>query len=120
MRMLLVSIKTPQFPNVPMLSELGYKQELVSTWFATYAPSGLPEEVQKVLVPAVEKAIKNPESKAKIEQMKFIVYYKSPAEMKKRVVEEYERAVQIADRVGLRKKLNWMGTSKFGCCPIFH
>jgi tripartite-type tricarboxylate transporter receptor subunit TctC len=69
-----------------------------------YSPSGLPEEVKKVLVPAVEKAMKNPESKAKIEKMKFIVDYKSPAEMKKRVAEEYERAVQIADKVGLRKK----------------
>jgi len=37
-------------------------------------------------------------------QFGFIVDYKSPAEMKKRVAEEYERAVQIADKVGLRKK----------------
>jgi len=104
LRILLLTYKMADFPNVPTTADLGYKQELVSTWFAMYAPSGLPEEVKKVLVPAVEKAIKNPESKAKIEQMKFIVDYKSPAEMKKKVAEEYERAVQIADRVGLRKK----------------
>jgi tripartite-type tricarboxylate transporter receptor subunit TctC len=104
LRILLLTYKMADFPNVPTISDLGYKQDLVSTWFATYAPSGLPEEVKKVLVPAVEKAIKNPESKAKIEQMKFIVDYKSPVKMKKRVAEEYERAVQIADKVGLRKK----------------
>jgi len=104
LRILLLTYKMADFPNVPTMTDLGYKQELVSTWFAMYAPSGLPEEVKKVLVPAVEKAIKNPESKAKIEKMKFIVDYKSPAEMKKRVVEEYERAIQIADKVGLRKK----------------
>jgi len=104
LRVLLLTYKMADFPNVPTITDLGYKQELVSTWFAMYAPSGLPEEVKKVLVPAVEKAMKNPESKAKIEQMKFIVDYKSPAEMKKRVAEEYERAVQIADKVGLRKK----------------
>jgi len=104
LRILLLTYKMSDFPNVPTITDLGYKQELVSTWFAMYSPSGLPEEVKKVLVPAVEKAIKNPESKAKIEKMKFIVDYKSPAEMKKRVAEEYERAVQIADKVGLRKK----------------
>jgi len=104
LRILLLTYKMPDFPNVPTITDLGYKQELVSTWFAMYAPSGLPEEVKKVLVPAVEKAIKNQESKAKIEQMKFIVDYKSPLEMKKRVAEEYERAVEIADKVGLRKK----------------
>ncbi len=104
LRILLLTYKMADFPNVPTITDLGYKQELVSTWFAMYSPSGLPEEVKKVLVPAVEKAIKNPESKAKIEKMKFIVDYKSPAEMKKRVAEEYERAVQIADKAGLRKK----------------
>ena len=104
LRILLLTYKMSDFPNVPTITDLGYKQELVSTWFAMYSPSELPEEVKKILVPAVEKAIKSPESKAKIEKMKFIVDYKSPAEMKKRVAEEYERAVQIADKVGLRKK----------------
>ncbi len=104
LRILLLTYKMADFPNVPTITDLGYKQELVSTWFAMYSPSGLPEEVKKILVPAVEKAIKNPESKAKIEKMKFIVDYKSPAEMKKRVAEEYKRAVQIADKAGLRKK----------------
>ena len=104
LRVLLLTYKMADFPNVPTTADLGYKQELVSTWFAMYAPSGLPAGVKKVLVPAVERAIKNPESKVKIEQMKFIVDYRSPAEMKKSVTEEYERAVQIADKVGLRKK----------------
>ncbi|HUL30127.1 MAG TPA: tripartite tricarboxylate transporter substrate binding protein [Thermodesulfobacteriota bacterium] len=104
LRILLLTYKMADFPNVPTIADLGYKQELVSTWFAMYSPSGLPEEVKRVLVPAVEKAIRNPESKAKVEQMKFIVDYKSPEEMKKRVVAEYNRAVQIADKVGLRKK----------------
>jgi tripartite-type tricarboxylate transporter receptor subunit TctC len=68
-----------------------------------YAPSGLPEEVKKVLIPAVEKAIKNPEYKAKFERMKLIVEYKSPVEMKKLVAEEYARALAIAKKVGLSK-----------------
>jgi len=101
--MLLVSIKTPQFPNIPMLTELGYKQELPASWFAMYGPAGMPEEVKKVLIPAIEKAIKNPESKAKLEKMHFTVIYKSPAEQKKLAAEEYETALAIAKKVGLRK-----------------
>jgi tripartite-type tricarboxylate transporter receptor subunit TctC len=103
LRVLLLTNKMADFPNVPTLTELGYQQALVFTWFAMYAPSGLPEEVKKVLVPAVEKAIKNPEYKAKFERMKLIVEYKSPAEMKKLVTEEYARAVAIAKKVGLSK-----------------
>ena len=103
LRVLLLTTKMAAFPNIPTLADLGYKQDLVSTWFAMYAPSGLPEDVKKVLVPAVEKAIKNPELKARIEKMHFVVDYRSPAQMKKMVAEEYERAVAIADKVGLRK-----------------
>jgi tripartite-type tricarboxylate transporter receptor subunit TctC len=54
-------------------------------------------------VPAVEKVVKNPELKAKIDKMGFIVNYKSPVELKKLMVEDYERAMEIAVKVGLRK-----------------
>jgi tripartite-type tricarboxylate transporter receptor subunit TctC len=103
MRSLLLTSKMSEFPNIPTFSELGHKQELASTWFAVYAPSGLAEEVKKVLVPAVEKAIKNPELKAKIEKMQFVVGYKPPSEMKKMVAEEYERSLAVAKEAGLSK-----------------
>jgi tripartite-type tricarboxylate transporter receptor subunit TctC len=104
MKILLLSTKMADFPNIPTITELGFKQGLVSTWFAVYTQAGLPDDVKKILVPATEKAIKNPESKAKIEQMKLVVEYKTPADMKKKVTEEYEAALEIADKVGLRKK----------------
>jgi tripartite-type tricarboxylate transporter receptor subunit TctC len=104
MKILLLSTKMVDFPNVPTITELGYKQGLVSTWFAVYTQAGLPEDVKKILVPATEKAIKNPESKAKIEKMKLVVEYKAPADMKRKVAEEYTAALEIADKVGLRKK----------------
>ena len=63
----------------------------------------MPEEVRKVLVEGVEKAIKNYDLKVKIEKMGFIVDYKSPAELKKLMGEEYEKALAIAQKVGLRK-----------------
>lgn len=103
LRILLLSKKVPDLPNVPTLSELGYKQDLLSAWFAFFAPAGVPEEVKRVLVPAIEKAIKNPELKAKIEKLGCIVDYKSPAELKKLMVEDYERANAIALKIGLRK-----------------
>jgi tripartite-type tricarboxylate transporter receptor subunit TctC len=102
-RILLLSKKMPGFTDVPTLSELGYKQDLLSAWFAWYAPAGVPEEVTRVLVPAIEKAIKNPELKAKIEKIGCIVDYKPPVELKKLMVEDYERASAIAAKIGLRK-----------------
>ncbi len=104
MRVLLLTNKMPEFPNIPTATELGYKQGLLSTWFALYGPSGMAEEVKKILVPAIEKAVENPEIKGKIEKMGgYIVEYKSPAEVKKLVAQEYESALAIATKVGLRK-----------------
>ena len=103
MRILLVTNKTADFPNLPTLPEFGYKQDLLSAWFALFGPAGLPEDVKKVLVPAIEKVVRNPELKTKIDKMGFIVNYKSPVELKKLMVEDYERAMEIAVKVGLRK-----------------
>jgi len=103
LRILLVSNKMPEIPDVPTPRELGYKQDLLPTWFGFYGPSGLPEEVKKVLVPAIEQVIKNPEMKAKLEKMHFVVDYKSPAEMRKLVTEEYETVSTMGKKLGLGK-----------------
>ena len=79
-------------PNVPTMTELGFKQDLLSAWFAWIAPAGIPEEAKKVLIPAVEKSIKDPELRSKIENRGYIVDYKSPAELKKIIASDYETA----------------------------
>ena len=103
MRVLLLANKMDAFPNIPTITELGYKQDLFSSWFAMYGPAGLPEEAKRVLIPTIEKAIKNPELKAKVEKMLFLVDYKPPAEQKKLAAEQYESGLAIANKIGLRK-----------------
>jgi tripartite-type tricarboxylate transporter receptor subunit TctC len=104
LRFLLVSKASSQLPGVPTMTELGYKQELLSSWFGLFAPAGLPENVKKVLIPAIEKAVKNPEVKARVERIEgFIVDYRSPVEHKKVMAEDYERGLAIAVKIGLRK-----------------
>ena len=104
LRILLLSKKMPEFPNIPTATELGYKQDLLTAWMALFAPAGIPEEVKNVLVPAVEKTIKNPELKSKIEKMGgYLVDYKSPSELNKIMAGDYERANAIAIKIGLRK-----------------
>ena len=99
----MTSNKLQELPNVPTLRELGYKQDLIPTWFGFYGPSGMPEEVKKVLAPAVEKAIRTPEMKSKLEKMNFSVDYKSPSEMRKLITEEYDTVNAIAQKLGLAK-----------------
>jgi tripartite-type tricarboxylate transporter receptor subunit TctC len=50
------------------------------------------EGIKKALVTAIEKAVKNPELKAKVDKMGFVVNYKSPAELNRLKKEQYEIA----------------------------
>lgn len=89
LRMLLISKKMPGYPNLPTATELGYKQDLLSTWFAFYAPAGLPDDVKKTLISAIEKTVTNPEFKAKAVKMGYVPEYRSPAELTKLMTGDY-------------------------------
>ena len=66
MRILLVTSKVPVPAQAQTMNDLGYKEQLSSSWFAMYGPAGLPEEVKKVLIPAVEKASQKPELRERL------------------------------------------------------
>ncbi len=102
MRMLLITNKMPGYNDVPTITELGYKQSLPGGWFGMYAPAGIPDDVKKVLVPAVEKAVKA--TKPKIDALGNLCEYKTPAEVKKLTEDESTRAAEISKRMGLGKK----------------
>ncbi len=102
-RILLVSRKIPFLPKVPTITELGYKRELLSGWHGMFGPDGLPEDVKKVLIPAIEKAVKNPETKAKIEKVGYAVEYKSPEEQRRLIINDYETAKAVGVKLGLSK-----------------
>jgi tripartite-type tricarboxylate transporter receptor subunit TctC len=104
LRLLLVSRKVASLPNLPTITELGYKRELLSGWHAMFGPAGMPEEAKKVLVPAIEKAMKSPEGKGKIEKLGYVVEYKGPADLRKLIIDDYEAANAIAIRLGLQSK----------------
>jgi tripartite-type tricarboxylate transporter receptor subunit TctC len=104
LRLLAVTRKAAEFPDVPTFADLGYKQVTIPVaWFAFFAPAGIPEEARKVLVPAIEKAIKNPELKAKMETLGATVEYASPIDVKKFLENEYSTASSIASKLGIRK-----------------
>ena len=101
MRILIIDPKRVESPEIPTLQELGYRSSLPAVWFGVWAPTGLPEDVRAVLVPAIEKAVRL--TKPKVEQMGNTLDYRSPVEHKKLQEEEYRQAYQIAVKIGLRK-----------------
>jgi tripartite-type tricarboxylate transporter receptor subunit TctC len=82
---------------------MGYKQDLLYPWFAIYGPAGIPEEVKKVLIPAIETVVKNPEHQTKLEKLGVTVEYRTPAEVRKLQESDYARARSLAIQLGLSK-----------------
>ena len=103
LRMLLLTKKMREYPDVPTIAELGYKQDLLIPWFAFYGPAGMPEQVKRTLIPAIEKTVKNPELEAKLLKLGCTVDYRSPSELDKLVASQYEIARVLSNKMGLGK-----------------
>jgi tripartite-type tricarboxylate transporter receptor subunit TctC len=103
MRGLVVSSKTPTFPEIPTLTELGYRQNLPGIWFAFYAPAGVPAEVTKVLLPAIEKVVKDPAIAARLAPLGVIQEYAPPDKVLAEIREEYRVLEDVAKKAGLVK-----------------
>jgi tripartite-type tricarboxylate transporter receptor subunit TctC len=102
-RGLVVSIKSPHFQEVPMLTELGYRQNVLGVWYAFFAPAGVSKEVTAVLVPAIEKAVKEPGIVAKLAPLGMVQDYVPPERLVAEMREEYKSVEEIAKKAGLVK-----------------
>jgi tripartite-type tricarboxylate transporter receptor subunit TctC len=103
LRGLVVSSKSPVFPEIPTLTELGYRQSLPGIWFAFYGPAGLPPEVTKVLVPAIEKVVKDPALAAKLAPFGMVQDYTPPEKVVAEIREEHRVLEELAKKAGLVK-----------------
>jgi len=103
MKGILASHKIPEFPEIPTLSQLGYRQNLFGVWLAFFAPTGVPAEVTKALVPAVEKAVKDPAVAAKLGGLGMVQDYVPPEKLFAEIREEHRTVEEIAKKTGLVK-----------------
>jgi tripartite-type tricarboxylate transporter receptor subunit TctC len=102
-RGLMVSSKSPPFPDIPMLTELGYPQNVYGVWYGFFAPAGVSQEVIAALVPAIEKAVKEPRYVAKLGALGMVQDYVPPDKLAIEMREEYKAVEEIAKKAGLVK-----------------
>ena len=103
LRGLVISSRVPDRPEIPTLPQLGYRQNLLGVWFGFFAPAGVPAEVTKVLVPAIEKAVKEPAVAAKLANLGIVQDYQPPDKLVDEIREEQKTVQEIAKKTGLIK-----------------
>ncbi len=103
MRGIVASSKMPEFPNIPTLAQLGYKQNLLGVWSAFFAPAGVSAEVSKTLIGALEKSVKDPALAARLVNLGMLADYEPPEKLIAEIREEHRIVEQIAKKAGLIK-----------------
>jgi tripartite-type tricarboxylate transporter receptor subunit TctC len=96
LRGVVISSKFPDFPDIPTLPQLGYRQNFWGVWWAFFAPAGLSPEITAVLVPAIEKAAKEPAIAAKLAAIGIVQDYAPPEKLVAEIREEHRTVEEIA------------------------
>ncbi|AMM23047.1 Bug family tripartite tricarboxylate transporter substrate binding protein [Variovorax sp. PAMC 28711] len=65
--------RSPALPDVPTFKEQGYPGLVFNSWFGIVAPARTPPEIVAKLSADIQKAVKSPEGKAKMEDAGFTV-----------------------------------------------
>jgi tripartite-type tricarboxylate transporter receptor subunit TctC len=94
-----ISHPFPDLPRVPTLSKLGYKQELLGVWFAWMVPAGTPAEVTNALLPALQKAARDPAIAHKLLPLGIVQEWVPAAKLASEITVEYETVSDLNRRL---------------------
>lgn len=98
-----ISSRFPDLPNVPTLSELGYKQEIQGVWLAFFAPAGVPAEVTQTLMQALERSARDPAIAARLQAMGIVQDWVPAQQLAAEISKEYAAVSEIAKRMAARR-----------------
>jgi len=102
-RGIVVSNTFPGFSEIPTLTQLGHRQNLLGVWLAFFAPAGVPVEVTKTLVAAIEKVAKDPAVAAKLVSFGILQDYAPPEKLVAEIRQEHRTVEELAKKAGLVK-----------------
>ncbi|MDA8125675.1 MAG: tripartite tricarboxylate transporter substrate binding protein [Deltaproteobacteria bacterium] len=101
--LLLREEKSAEYPNVPILKDLGYNVPYPMV-IAIIAPKGVPDAIVKKLDDAVVKAMKEPTFVKGMKDLHLPVVYKNGKEMDAYVARNYDYYMKEFSELGLLKK----------------
>ena len=102
-RGLVASSRYPEFVDIPTMRELGYQEELFGIWFGFFAPAGIPDESKKVLVGAIEQAVKSPAIATRLASLGILQSYAPPEQTAAEIRAELQRVGEMARKTGVVK-----------------
>ncbi|OJX05002.1 MAG: hypothetical protein BGO72_06765 [Burkholderiales bacterium 70-64] len=97
--------RSPLAPDVPTLSEAGYREEPIVPWFAIHVPAGTPAAIVQRVNREVERALKDPDVRERLEKAGAkAAAPASPEAVDARVRDEVRKLGQFAREIHLPKQ----------------
>ena len=96
------NIRTPQLPDVPTLTDTGYKGAPSQTWYGLFVPAGTPKAIIDKLNAEVTRVVSNPEFRDKyIISRGLVPAINTPEEFAKEIKEDRAAAKEVVKESGL-------------------
>lgn len=94
--------RTPDLPQVPLLSEVGVSGVDIPVWYGVLAPAGTPSAVVSTLQQNLKTVLADPEIKRQLEGANFVIRGSSPAEFSALIQADLERYGKAVRAAGLK------------------
>ena len=94
--------RSPLAPDVPTLTELGYKGVQADLWYGMLAPAGTPAEIVRKVNADMLKALALPEVKTALTAQGMEIAPSSPEEMGALMTRDYQRWAGVIKRAGIK------------------
>jgi len=87
--------RSPALPNVPTMNEAGFPGVDVTSWWALYAPAGLPQALVESISLAAERALKNTDLQEKLAKQSIEATYGSAAALQSKLRSETDKWTKV-------------------------
>ena len=94
--------RSPAFPNVPTLKELGVQNGVVETWYGVFVPAGTPPEVVAKLNADFNSLLQLPDVKETMNKQGMVVVGGKPDRMGDLAKNELTRWARVVEKAGIK------------------
>ncbi|HET6927474.1 MAG TPA: tripartite tricarboxylate transporter substrate binding protein [Hyphomicrobiaceae bacterium] len=92
----------PDFPDVPTLTELGYRDADIPIWYLVVAPAGTPKDILAKFNATLIELAKSDDIIAKMRAINVIVPLQTPEEIRAHMVEDTKRNAELIKTANIK------------------
>lgn len=104
MRILLLTKRSPELPDVPAGPDIGLPSVSVNIWLGFFVQAKTPKPAYDRLVSAIKVAFNNPKMKDLLDKAGYLAEYKDPQAFSKLINNDWEAFAEVIEATGMKAK----------------